>query len=181
MWLTAEWGADVDASGPHVGLIRVTETVVEGDEDAAGGKHERQDQQAQNQTVQGNGGLFSRSCQNRNHYTHTKTLWLQYVVKPQCITLYYHSCVVQLIFFAVFAQIFWKKFFFFCAVAMNLRDRNLFYRGMQARKHLKVRWNGPLRALESYLEKHYPLQRWDKRLWPDTRWKAPKWSQHFHW
>lgn len=49
--LTAERGADVDANRPHVGLIRVTETVVEGDKGAAGRKHETQDQQAQNQAV----------------------------------------------------------------------------------------------------------------------------------
>lgn len=51
--LTAEWAACVDANRPHVGLIRVTDTVVEGDKDAAGGKHETQDQQAHSHSVQG--------------------------------------------------------------------------------------------------------------------------------
>lgn len=35
-WLTAERAAGVDAGRPHAGLIRVTDTVVEGDEDGAG-------------------------------------------------------------------------------------------------------------------------------------------------
>lgn len=68
--LTAKRAADVDADGPHVGLIRVTDAVVEGDKDAAGGKQQTGDQQAQNQSVQDDRG---NSCfyQHRDHYTHT--------------------------------------------------------------------------------------------------------------
>ncbi len=70
--LTAERAAGVDADRPHVGLIRVTDAVVEGDEDAEGRTQQTQDQQAQNQRVQDRraNAFF---CQHRNHYTHTHT------------------------------------------------------------------------------------------------------------
>lgn len=49
---TAERAADVDANGPHVGLVRITDAVVEGDEDAEGGKQQTQDQQEHSQGMQ---------------------------------------------------------------------------------------------------------------------------------
>lgn len=45
---TTEGAAGVDAHGPHIGLIGVADTVVEGDEDAGGREQKTQDQQAQN-------------------------------------------------------------------------------------------------------------------------------------
>ena len=50
--LTTERVARVDANRPHVGLIRVTDRVVDGDKEADSRKHNTQDQQGQNQSVQ---------------------------------------------------------------------------------------------------------------------------------
>lgn len=68
---TAERAADVDANGPHVGLVRITDAVVEGDEDAEGGKQQTQDQQEHSQGVQDYIDT-SYVCQRRNHYTNTE-------------------------------------------------------------------------------------------------------------
>lgn len=66
MPLTAEGAADVDAHGPHVGLIGVTDAVVEGDAAAGSRTQKTQDQQAQNQGVEGQWGSSNLS-QYRKH------------------------------------------------------------------------------------------------------------------
>lgn len=65
---TAEGAADIDAHGPHVGLIGVADAVVEGDEDAGGRGHKTQDQQAQDEGVQDQRGS-SHFPQQVKHWT----------------------------------------------------------------------------------------------------------------
>lgn len=88
---TAERAADVDANGPHVGLVRITDAVVEGDEDAEGGKQQTQDQQEHSQGVQDYIDT-SYVCQRRNHYTHGVQEHNGYM-ELTCIILFlrYHS------------------------------------------------------------------------------------------
>lgn len=71
---TAEGAADVDAHGPHVGLIGVTDAVVKGD-DAAGSRTQKtQDQQAHNKGVEGQWGSSNLS-QYPKHCRQTQKDW----------------------------------------------------------------------------------------------------------
>lgn len=49
--LTTERAADVDSNRPHVGFIRIADTVVERDEDAACRKQQTEGKKAYNQTL----------------------------------------------------------------------------------------------------------------------------------
>lgn len=92
---TAERAADIDANGPHVGLVRITDAVVEGDEDAEGGKQQTQDQQEHSQGMQ---DYIDTSywCQRRNHYTHTRRVQEHNgYMELTCIILFYNIIVVQ--------------------------------------------------------------------------------------
>lgn len=71
---TTEGAAGVDAHGPHVGLIGVTDAVVEGDDDAGTRTQKTQDQQAQNQGVEGQWGSSNLS-QHRKHCRQTQEDW----------------------------------------------------------------------------------------------------------
>lgn len=73
---TTEGAAGVDAHGPHVGLIGVADTVVEGDEDAGGREQKTKDQQAQNQGVQGQWRSSDFSQHGKHCTRHMKIIFI---------------------------------------------------------------------------------------------------------
>ena len=69
--LTADRAADVDADGAHVGLVGVADAVVQGDEDAAAGRQQTEDQQQHTQTVEDHGPT-AHPPQLREHCGHSQ-------------------------------------------------------------------------------------------------------------
>lgn len=68
---TAEGAAGVDAPGPQVGLVGVTDAVVEGDENADGREEKAEDQQGHHQGVKSQRGSSDFS-QHLKHCTQTQ-------------------------------------------------------------------------------------------------------------
>lgn len=64
--LTAQRAAGVDANGPHVGLVRVADAVVERDQDGDSGAEQAQGQQGHHSDLKGCRGDL-RPDQLRNH------------------------------------------------------------------------------------------------------------------